>query len=371
MRSSTTARGNLRSVSEHALDEIGASYELVRDAAGLERATKIVLPGVGHFGQMLRALDEMKVRDTLVSRIRAGVPFLGICLGLQGLFERSEEAPDQRGLAIFPGTVTRFNNSARVPHMGWNQLELVRTSKLLAGLPARPYVYFAHSYYVPVVDQAAALCTYSAPYTAGARIRQCVRRAMPPPKKSGPLGLAIVRNFVEALMLAKRIIPCLDVTAGRVVKGTNFVNLRDAGDPVELADRDNQQGADELVFLDITASSDARATMADVVARTARKVFIPLAVGGGIRSVADARLILMSGADKVTVNTAAVRRPELISELSREFGAQAVVLAIDARRHGLDRWHRSSAIGADATTRASTPSSGRRAAKHWAPARSC
>ena len=140
-------------------------------------------------------------------------------------------------------------------------------------------------------------------------------------------------------MLAKRIIPCLDVTAGRVVKGINFVNLRDAGDPVELADRYNQQGADELVFLDITASSDARAIMADVVARTARKVFIPLAVGGGIRSVADARQILMSGADKVSVNTAAVRRPELISELSLEFGAQAVILAIDARRHGPDKWH--------------------------------
>jgi cyclase len=134
-------------------------------------------------------------------------------------------------------------------------------------------------------------------------------------------------------MLAKRIIPCLDVTGGRVVKGVNFVGLRDAGDPVELADRYNQQGADELVFLDITASSDAREIMADVVARTARKVFIPLTVGGGIRSVADARKILMSGADKVSVNTAAVRRSKLITELSEEFGAQAVVLAIDARRN--------------------------------------
>jgi cyclase len=140
-------------------------------------------------------------------------------------------------------------------------------------------------------------------------------------------------------MLAKRIIPCLDVTAGRVVKGINFVNLRDAGDPVELADRYNQQGADELVFLDITASSDAREIMANVVARTARQVFIPLTVGGGIRSVADARLILMSGADKVSVNTSAVRRPELITELSLEFGAQAVVLAIDARRHAPGKWH--------------------------------
>src|ERR1700682_1097037 len=140
-------------------------------------------------------------------------------------------------------------------------------------------------------------------------------------------------------MLAKRIIPCLDVTAGRVVKGVNFVNLRDAGDPVELAARYNEQGADELVFLDITASSDDRNTMVDLVARTAREVFIPLTVGGGIRSVADARRILLSGADKVSVNTAAVRRPELITELSEEFGAQAVVLAIDARRHGPDQWH--------------------------------
>jgi len=139
-------------------------------------------------------------------------------------------------------------------------------------------------------------------------------------------------------LLAKRIIPCLDVTAGRVVKGVNFINLRDAGDPVELADRYNQQGADEIVFLDITASSDARQTMADVVARTARKVFIPLTVGGGIRSVADARLILQSGADKVSVNTAAIRRPELITELSEEFGSQAVVLAIDARRSH-ETWH--------------------------------
>jgi cyclase len=139
-------------------------------------------------------------------------------------------------------------------------------------------------------------------------------------------------------MLAKRIIPCLDVTAGRVVKGVNFVNLRDAGDPVELADRYNQQGADELVFLDITASSDERDIMADVVARTARKVFIPLTVGGGIRSVADARKILMAGADKVSVNTSAVHRPALLTELSLEFGAQAVVLAIDARRTG-NHWN--------------------------------
>ena len=140
-------------------------------------------------------------------------------------------------------------------------------------------------------------------------------------------------------MLAKRIIPCLDVTGGRVVKGVNFVGLRDAGDPVELAARYNEQGADELVFLDITASSDGRDTMVDVVDRTAREVFIPLTVGGGIRSVDDARRIIHSGADKISVNTSAVHRPEIITELSLEFGAQAVVLAIDARRVSPGRWN--------------------------------
>jgi cyclase len=135
-----------------------------------------------------------------------------------------------------------------------------------------------------------------------------------------------------------RVIPCLDVTAGRVVKGVNFVGLRDAGDPVELAARYDAEGADELVFLDITASSDGRDTMVDVVARTAEQVFIPFTVGGGIRGVEDARLMLRSGADKVSVNTSAVERPELISEISVEFGAQCVVCAIDARRvEGADR----------------------------------
>jgi cyclase len=122
------------------------------------------------------------------------------------------------------------------------------------------------------------------------------------------------------------------VTAGRVVKGVNFVGLRDAGDPVELAARYDREGADELVFLDITASSDARDTMVDVVTRTAEQVFIPFTVGGGIRRVADARRILRAGADKVSVNTAAVERPDLVGEIALEFGAQCVVVAIDARR---------------------------------------
>ena len=133
-------------------------------------------------------------------------------------------------------------------------------------------------------------------------------------------------------MLTKRIIPCLDVDQGKVVKGVNFVNLRDAGDPVELASFYNQQGADELVFLDITASSDGRNTMVDVVESVSQEVFIPLTVGGGIRSVSDVRVMLESGADKVSFNTAAVADPNLIKRSSDHFGNQCIVVAVDARR---------------------------------------
>src|SRR6266480_6271650 len=135
-------------------------------------------------------------------------------------------------------------------------------------------------------------------------------------------------------MALKRVIPCLDVDRGRVVKGTNFVGLRDAGDPVELAARYDAEGADELVFLDITASHERRDTIVDLARRTADDVFIPFTIGGGIRSVADAQAVLDAGADKVSVNSAALQRPALIDELARVFGSQCVVLAVDARSVG-------------------------------------
>ena len=137
-------------------------------------------------------------------------------------------------------------------------------------------------------------------------------------------------------MLAKRIIPCLDVKSGRVVKGVNFVELRDAGDPVENASVYDAQGADELTFLDITASSDERDIIIDVVRATAEKVFMPLTVGGGVRVIDDVRRLLLAGADKVSINTAAVHRPEFVEEASRRFGSQCIVVAVDAKRRGED-----------------------------------
>jgi len=187
--------GNLQSV-QNTLAEIGATYTLTRDTAGLRAASKIILPGVGHFGQMMRALDALQVRDTLLERIAAGVPFLGICLGLQALLADSEEATEAPGLGLYPGTVRRFPLDARVPHMGWNQLEPKTPSKLLANLGPQPYVYFAHSYYVPENAATAARCTYTVPYTAVLEDRN-VFGVQFHPEKSGPVGLQIVRNFLE------------------------------------------------------------------------------------------------------------------------------------------------------------------------------
>src|SRR6202043_3525086 len=181
--------GNLRSV-ENTLAAIGAEYELVRDADALRRATKIILPGVGHFGQMMKALDELQVRDALMERIGAGVPFLGICLGLQALFEWSDEAPEARGLGVFPGRIEKFRGEARVPHMGWNSLERVRESRLLEGAGEAPYVYFANSFYAPAVAEASVVCTYGVRFSAVIEHKN-IHAVQFHPEKSGAIGLKI------------------------------------------------------------------------------------------------------------------------------------------------------------------------------------
>ena len=191
--------GNLRSV-ENTLDAIGAAYELVNDSAGLERAEKVILPGVGHFGQLLRSLDDLGVRETLKERMAAGVPYLGICLGLQALFEGSDEAPELEGLGVYPGRVVRFPDSLTVPQMGWNRLQPQGSPRLLDGLADDTYVYFANSYYVPAettAERAAALCDYGGVAVTAALESAKVFGVQFHPEKSGPVGQKIVRNFLE------------------------------------------------------------------------------------------------------------------------------------------------------------------------------
>lgn len=186
--------GNIRSV-QNTLDELGAPYIVTNDPEAVRGAAKIILPGVGHFGQMMQAVDRLSLREPLLARIQAGVPFLGICIGLQCLFESSEEAPEAKGLGIFPGSIKRFVGHARVPHMGWNSLSKERPAKLLEGLNEGVFTYFAHSYYAPVIEATAATCTYIQPYTAVIEQKN-VHAVQFHPEKSGPVGLRVVSNFL-------------------------------------------------------------------------------------------------------------------------------------------------------------------------------
>lgn len=187
--------GNIRSV-QNTLDALGAEFKVTNDPAEVSKAEKIILPGVGHFGQMMQAIDRLRLRDVLLERIHSGIPFLGICIGLQCLFEGSEESPASRGLGLFSGCVRRFVGDARIPHMGWNSLEKIRMSKLLAGLEDGTFTYFAHSYYAPVNEATAATCTYLHPYSAVLE-KDNVYAVQFHPEKSGPVGLQVVKNFLK------------------------------------------------------------------------------------------------------------------------------------------------------------------------------
>jgi imidazole glycerol phosphate synthase glutamine amidotransferase subunit len=179
---------------QNTLAEVGAAYKLVDNASGVRAAERLILPGVGHFGQMMRALDAMRVREVLVEKIRDGTPFLGICLGLQALFADSEEAPGERGLGIFDGTIRRFAPGLRVPHMGWNTLAITRESRLVRD---GDFMYFANSYYAPVTPETSAVCEYGVPFAAVIE-NGSIQAVQFHPEKSGPSGLRVVRSFAEA-----------------------------------------------------------------------------------------------------------------------------------------------------------------------------
>ena len=187
--------GNLRSV-QNTLEALHASFEVTNSPDVVGRAEKIILPGVGHFGQMIRSLDALGLRTPLLDSIAANVPFLGICVGLQCLFEASEESPGDSGLAVFPGSIRRFVGDARIPHMGWNSLDPVKPSRLLKGLDPGTFTYFAHSYYAPVIPATAATCTYIQPYSAVLESDN-VFAVQFHPEKSGPVGHRVIQNFLE------------------------------------------------------------------------------------------------------------------------------------------------------------------------------
>jgi imidazole glycerol-phosphate synthase subunit HisH len=192
--------GNLQSV-QNAFEHIGARFRIIRDAGGIRDSERIVLPGVGNFGQMMNALDRLSVREVLKERLATGVPFLGICLGLQALFDRSEEASHCPGLGIISGEVNRFPEGARVPHMGWNSITLVSPSRLLPSSEAGDYFYFAHSYFAPVSPESVAVCDYDTSFAAVIE-HENLFAVQFHPEKSGEGGLKLLRRFIDPTSVA-------------------------------------------------------------------------------------------------------------------------------------------------------------------------
>jgi len=337
-----TGVANLASM-RSALRRLGAVVIPVSAPEQAADVTHLVLPGVGAFGA---GLERLRARglDRLVQRAaQDGVPLLAVCLGLQLLCQGSEESPGVVGLGILPGICRRLPDSVPVPQLGWNAVTPDAGCRVVESGEAA----YANSYCLTDAPRGArvAWSEHGVPFIAALE-QDSLLACQFHPELSGPWGLALLDRWLRGAArepgparparpgLRRRIIPCLDVRDGRVVKGVQFQQLRDAGDPATLACRYEAQGADELVLLDVSASRESRGTRLETVRQVRAAVSIPVTVGGGVRRGADARALLGAGADKVSVNTAAVARPDLIDELSREFGRQCVVLAIDARRNG-------------------------------------
>ena len=373
--------GNVRSVI-NAIESLGETVKIVTSGEDILSAEKLVFPGVGAFGSMIHSLHEKNYIEPMKAYLRSDRPFLGICLGLQALFECSEEAPDVKGLGILEGTVKRFAVKLSVPHIGWNGLNFKKPSRIFAGLQGEEKFYFVHSYHV-VADTAADILTttsYECEFVSAIQKGNIIATQFHP-EKSGSAGLLILRNFldltanvakpdrsIENTILAKRIIACLDVRSNHqgdlvVTKGDQYDvredgDVRNLGKPVELARRYYKEGADEITFLNITGFRDfplKDMPMLEVLRQTSRNVFVPLTIGGGIRDYTDkdgrkhralevAAEYFRSGADKVSIGSDAVLIVEAclsmggrsgqssIEEISRVYGNQAVVVSIDPRR---------------------------------------
>ena len=373
--------GNVRSVI-NAVENLGGAVFVARTARDIETAEKLIFPGVGNFSSMMRILHDKQYVEPLKTYLQSGRPFLGICLGLQALFQYSEEAPGIRGLGFLPGYVKRFDTDLSVPHIGWNGLKIHQPSRLFHGLRGDEKFYFVHSYHVVAGDETSILTTtdYGYPFVSSIQ-KGAVIATQFHPEKSGETGLQVLKNFmgtgtpatkpelcVEKTRLAKRIIACLDVRSNDqgdlvVTKGDRYDvrekgAVRNLGRPVDLAGRYYREGADEITFLNITAFRDfplKDMPMLQVLRQTSKHVFVPLTIGGGIRDYTDregrrysaldvASEYFRSGADKVSIGSDAVliaeaylRRGEktgksAIESISRVYGNQAVVISIDPTR---------------------------------------
>ncbi len=373
--------GNVRSV-VNALEYIGEKVKIVRNSEDISSAEKLIFPGVGNFGSMIRILQKNNYLEPLRSYILSDRPFLGICLGLHALFETSEEAPNASGLGIFPGTVKRFDTNLSVPHIGWNGINIKKPSRIFAGLSGDEKFYFVHSYHVVAKNDELVLTStnYEYEFTSSIQKGNTIGTQFHP-EKSGRFGLTILKNFLNNTLekqlpinvstetkLAKRIIACLDVRSNDqgdlvVTKGDRYDvrekgSVRNLGKPVELACRYYNEGADEITFLNITGFRDfplEDLPMMEVLKQTSLNVFVPLTIGGGIRKYTDkngriytalemAAAYFRSGADKISIGSDAVLIVEeylktgkstgnsSIETISEIYGNQAVVISVDPRR---------------------------------------
>jgi len=373
--------GNVRSV-VNAIESLGETVKVASGPDDITNAEKLVFPGVGNFGSMMRILKQKGFIDPIRNYLAADRPFLGICLGLQALFEGSDEAPEERGLGIFPGRVKRFETRLSVPHIGWNGIRVKQPSRLFRGLRGDEKFYFVHSYHVVSEEDAHVLTItdYGYPFISGVQKGNLVATQFHP-EKSGAAGRTLLKNFLSpgsekalpeknqgTTQLAKRIIACLDVRSNDlgdlvVTKGDRYDvrengSVRNLGKPVEIAGRYYREGADEITFLNITGFRDfplEDMPMLEVLRQTSKSVFVPLTIGGGIRDYVDqngrfysslqvAAEYFRSGADKVSIGSDAVLIAEEVLKTGRQtgrssieriaevYGNQAVVISIDPKR---------------------------------------
>ncbi|XP_025794998.1 imidazole glycerol phosphate synthase hisHF, chloroplastic isoform X2 [Panicum hallii] len=379
--------GNVRSV-RNAIRHLGFGIRDVRSPEDILAADRLVFPGVGAFGSAMDVLNSTGMADALREYVQMDRPFLGICLGLQLLFDSSEENGPVSGLGVIPGVVRRFDSSKGliVPHIGWNALEITKDTQLLQGADGH-HVYFVHSYHALPSDAnrdwISSICNYGDSFVSSISMGN-IQAVQFHPEKSGDTGLSILKNFLsanssgakvparrKASKLAKRVIACLDVRSNDngdlvVTKGdqydvrdhTSSKEVRNLGKPVDLASQYYIDGADEVSFLNITGFRDfplGDLPMLEVLRCASEKVFVPLTVGGGIRDFTDANgryysslevasEYFRSGADKISIGSDAVYAAEAflqtgvktgkssLEQISRVYGNQAVVVSIDPRR---------------------------------------